>query len=88
MASWAFHKKKLHCRHATGNCRPMEAYLKLVRSIPAYAREDAAHLEGVENLPWRCAHGRITNADSIVVTNRPFRLFAMSLLMRKKLTVR
>ena len=59
MASWAFHKKKLHCRHATGNCRPMEAYLKLVRSIPAYAREDAAHLEGVENLPWRCAHSRM-----------------------------
>ena len=37
----------------------MEAYLKLVRSIPAYAREDAAHLEGVENLPWRCAHSRM-----------------------------
>ena len=26
----------------------MAAYLKLVRSIPAYAREDATHLEGVE----------------------------------------
>ena len=39
----------------------MEAYLKLIRSIPAYAREDAAHLEGVENLPWRCAHGRMTH---------------------------
>ena len=47
----------------TCNCRPMVAYLKPVRTVPAYALEDRGHMEEAENLPW-CGNERITSAVS------------------------